>query len=807
MGLAVRKVKREMASELIPVMAFDQESSMFYLNTDEIGFGFIASPLWAADSQAVSRLNVLLNQDWPNNASLQWALWSGPDIAGHMFYMQELRIPEYRSSAEHRADFFRAGAKHEIMPPLKVRNTQVIITAKAPIPKRSGGTFVPEAFIDHMATIRSAMEEGLKTIGFQPTTLSPACYIRVMQTIFARSESPYWADSHMTPYSEAEPINEQVFEYDTAVDVEKDGVRCGNTKIKLLSVKKFPEHMFFGDAMRFIGEPIAGGRGIYDNCLITVSIIFPEVGSTKAGLETSRSYVNHQAYGPMLKHVPRLAKRKRAFDTMYEAMDDGDRPMRVYLGMAVFSDYHGDNKREAHAKEQAAVSTAKAYWREAGFHLAEDRYITLQCLLNMLPFGVDTKQWEDMFRYKTLATRHVAPLLPIFGDWKGTGTPILNFVSRRGQPVSLSMFDSNGSYNAVIAAQSGSGKSFLTNEIISSYLECGGKAWVIDVGRSYIKLCEHLGGQVMVFGPDSDICCNPFDLVEDYDEEADVLLGILTAMAAPTEKLSDFQSANLRRILKESWDKHGKSLVVDHIAAACLDEQDRRVKDIGHQLYAFTSKGEYGRFFNGRNNVRFGSNFVVVELEELKSKEHLQQVVLLQMVYQIQQDMYLGDKDRDKLVVIDEAWDLLSRGDIAKFIETGYRRFRKYRGAAVVVTQSINDLYQTAGGKAIADNSPFKFILAQEKTAIDENQKEGRLPLSDFAFRVMKTVHSIKGKYSEIFLITQSGTGVVRLIVDKYRRILYSTDYEDTNAISSYTAQGYGVDEAINMVLRDRGQA
>ena len=106
-------------------------------------------------------------------------------------------------------------------------------------------------------------------------------------------------------------------------------------------------------------------------------------------------------------------------------------------------------------------------------------------------------------------------------------------------------------------------------------------------------------------------------------------------------------------------------------------------------------KGEYGRFFNGHNNIRFKNRFTVLELEELKGRKHLQQVVLLQLIYQIQQEMYLGEQDRRKIVFIDEAWDLLTQGDVGKFIETGYRRFRKYGGSAVTVTQSVNDLYDS----------------------------------------------------------------------------------------------------------------
>jgi len=799
--VAHKSLKRDMASELLPVTAYDNDTGLYFLDTSELGFAFIAEPLWAADDQTISRLNVLLNQDWPKDAVLQFTLWAGSDIAEHLSVMQDLRVPEFRLAGEQRAAFFKEGAKNTAIDSLKVRNMHLIISAKAPI--EGHGTHIPDRFIDKMTTLKAAFSEGMKAVGFSHQEMKPSEYIRLMQSIFCQGEDPQWMNSPYTDYSDKEPISEQVFDYDTTVDIKPDGIEVGQKKIKVLSVKKFPSAVFFGDAMRYLAEPIAGGRGIPENCMITTSIIFPDAESLRASLDKGKSYVTHQAYGPMVRHIPRLASRKQAFDAMFEAMDDGDRPMKVYLGMAIFADK--GTKKLGNSKENGAVSNAKVFWREAGFHLVEDKYITLPAFLNMLPMGVDIASYKDMFRFKTMATRHVAPMLPIFSDWKGTATPVMNFLSRKGQMMRYSLFDTGSNYNCVIAAQSGSGKSFLTNEMITSYLECGGRAWAIDVGRSYEKLCTQLGGQFLVFGAESNICINPFNLVKDYDEESDLLVGIVAAMAAPTQPLSDLQMSHLRRIIADIWKEHGQNTQVDYIAEACLAEEDSRVNDVGHQLYAFTSKGEYGRYFNGKNNVRFDSNFVVVELEELKAKAHLQQVVLLQMVYQIQQEMYLGERDRHKLVLIDEAWDLLTRGDIAKFIETGFRRFRKYGGAAVVITQSVNDLYEASSGRAIAENSSNMLLLGQKKDAIDNIQKEGRLSISDFGYQMLKTVHTVPGKYSEIFMITESGQGVARLIVDEHRRLLYSTKAEDMHAIDSFRNMGLSVDEAIDRVLRDRG--
>nr|WP_245232606.1 ATP-binding protein [Thiorhodococcus minor] len=299
--------------------------------------------------------------------------------------------------------------------------------------------------------------------------------------------------------------------------------------------------------------------------------------------------------------------------------------------------------------------------------------------------------------------------------------------------MNLSLFDSASNYNACIAAQSGAGKSFLTNELISTTLSVGGRCWVIDVGRSYEKLCEALDVQFLAFTREARICLNPFELVVHWDEEADMIAALVGAMIAPSGGLDDYARSGLKRVLKTLWDAEGRAMTVDGIAAALSAESDPRLQDLGTQLYPFTTQGEYGRLFNGPNSIAFSAPFVVLELEELKGRKHLQQAVLLQLIYQIQQAMYLGERDQAKLVILDEAWDLLSQGDVARFIETGYRRFRKYRGAAVTVTQSLNDLYAHPTGRAIAESSAHTFLLAQPAQAIDHGLPSGSRSASDRA--------------------------------------------------------------------------
>jgi conjugal transfer ATP-binding protein TraC len=109
-----------------------------------------------------------------------------------------------------------------------------------------------------------------------------------------------------------------------------------------------------------------------------------------------------------------------------------------------------------------------------------------------------------------------------------------------------------------------------------------------------------LNGDFVEFGEKSQICLNPFQIIKNYNEEADMLVGIVMSMAAMEDKLSDLQHARLRSILKELWDEHKAGMTVDRVAEKLLQDEDRRVVDMGHQLFAFTSTGEYGRFLMGK---------------------------------------------------------------------------------------------------------------------------------------------------------------------------------------------------------------
>ncbi|WP_207462143.1 type IV secretion system protein TraC [Azospirillum sp. SYSU D00513] len=801
--VSARYFRGDRTGELLLPLSYSDEHRLFYNSDQTLGFAFQCRPLTAGDHKTAERLGVMLKDDYPADTMIQFCLIGSENIQPQITHMKDLRStqddPLLRETIDRRAEHLTRGVSTPVerRSGLRIRDLQLVITIKLPL----SNSFPSDSELARAKELRVSVEKSLETVGLHPVALTAQMWLDVMLPLINHGPNASWRKDGKGVLGEDKLLRDQVFDYDNDVRVRAKGLSLGGTEVRTLSVKRFPQRLHFGQAASFIGDMWEGLRGIRMPFLLTANIHLPDPLKAKTPLATKKQWATNQAVGHMSTFVPALRQKKQDFDALFEALDDGDRVSQIYLGLVLFAD--------SEDAATAGVSAAQSYWGELGYNVLQDSLFVLPLFLNLLPFGAEVAAIRDTKRYQTMGTRHIVPLIPIFGDWQGTGTPIINLISRNGQLMNLSLFDSRSNMNAVIAASSGSGKSFFTNEIISSYLSVGGAAWAIDVGRSYEKLCDTLDGEFWSFETDRDICLNPFPMIREYDDEVDMLIGLLTTMAAPTEGLSDFQTSGLKRILKEQWDEHAKNLSVDLLAEALKADPHEEIQRIGHQLYSFTTKGEYGRYFNGPNNVRFENRFTVLELDQLEGRKHLQRVVLLMLIYQITAELYLGERDRPKLILIDEAWAHLTEGEEAmgKFIEKAFRRARKHGGSITVITQSVNDLYSAPVGKAIAANAANMFLLGQKAEDIDSLKRESRLPLSESGYELVKTVHTVKGAYSEIFCITDYGAGIGRLIVDPFVGLLYSTAAEDVNAIKLYRDRGYSVRDAINAVLEDRSQA
>jgi conjugal transfer ATP-binding protein TraC len=142
------------------------------------------------------------------------------------------------------------------------------------------------------------------------------------------------------------------------------------------------------------------------------------------------------------------------------------------------------------------------------------------------------------------------------------------------------------------------------------------------------------------------------------------------------------------------------------------------------------------------------------------------------------------DRISQKFVVFDEAWRLLESPAASDFIASVFRTFRKYGASAIAISQAINDFAKSRVASAILPNSSIKWILKQDGGGIADLTEELRLNQKEV--QLISNLSSVKGQYSEAFLMCEQNRQVVRVEATPLEYWLATTDPVDFKAIDLY---------------------
>lgn len=801
------------SSRLFRPIAYQDDSHLFLCDDETLAFSFVCQPTSGWDTQMLSTIELLLSQDeYPYNSLLSFSLIASPDIRDFLLASDRLRLTcrnaLHREVHNTSLGHFWSGTRHpiELVQKTKVRNFQLLVTYKMPI----SSVDVKDTEIEAIVGVQRTMMQRLRKANFGPQSMNSEMFVNICNAMLNWQENAEWRESIKLPACEFSPLNEQLLQYNTNVFKQRDGVILGTqdkpTYVKMLTVRRFPRNTRTGQAFKWFGDPLEGLGCVTQNFIITVNIHYADHTKEKSSIETKKSHYIKQSFSGLSKFAPKIKEITSDLEEMSASLRDKGKAVKVTIMAAVF----GETEEEA----DSGIIGLQSGMKTCGLSMVREDSFAVPSFIQLMPFGACNHAVKYSRRYLTMASNHVMPILPMFSEWKGTGTPAMQFVSRTGQIMNIDLFDSKTNYNLVVFAESGAGKSFLTNEIIRSYLNTGNKVWTIDAGESYKKLSASLGGSFTSFDNESDLSLNPFTMIDDKDPNAfldslEMLSGCLLAMAFTKQSPSDLQASEMERVLTQVWKEKGQTAKIDDIQAGLLADEDVRVRDMGKQLSAFCTFGQFGKYFDKPHNVKFTGDFNVLELDGLSDTPRLQAVVLFMLMVQISHSMYKEFKQNrnvKRIVIIDEAWDLLGNSKaVEQFVEKGFRRFRKYFGAGVIITQSIMDLQKSSAGKAISENAANTFILKQKDSTIAAAKKDDLMALPPAGYQLLKKVTTEAGQFSEIFFNTNAGMGIGRLIVDPMRILMYSTRPDDNADIEKHMRNGSPLATAIKQVCEERG--
>ncbi len=785
-------------ADLFPYEQYDPKSQMFF-QQDSCGFVLEVPPLVGASEQMQKEASGIFQNLLPEESSLQVCLYADPHIAQYLQHWQSLRCDQFKALSAKRAAFLQQFAFNSPQFPYTLRQFRCFISCTK---KAESDT---EKVVKQLQELKTQIKTALEMLGLSVTVWDAQMLINTLGGIINMHPQQ---EPHSRRWDQLQSLNTQIADVGSCLTLDSKNLylNSGAIKVRTYQVTQTPLVWSLHAMGQLIGDEERDIAQIGCPFILHYGIFVPKQGLPKARAFTKATYVERQASSPIGKFLPGIKREAEELAFVREQLGKGERIVQTQLNIILLA----TDATLTHAEQTLTNLYLSKEWQIKPNHLFH-----LPVFLNSLPMMWSADQVQALLHYKKLKTTlstESANLLPLQGEWRGTSTPGLLLAGRRGQLMQWYPFDNqSGNYNVTVVGRSGSGKSVFMQEMIKTTLALNGRVFVLDVGRSFEKICYFAQGQFIEFKTKTPLCLNPFssialDDVEAAQDALAMLKSVLVLMTAPTQGLSDLEIALLEQAMLSAWKQQQQQCTINHIAQILLDSTDLQARRLGTMLFPYTDAGNYGRFFNGVASVNLENPLVVVELEELKERKDLQAVVVQMIIINITNKMFLGDRQTPFMIVFDEAWDLLRGAQSGVFIETLARRLRKYYGSLVVGTQSINDLFSSPAATAAFDNSDWTCLLSQKPETIAQLKKLDRLHLTESMQTQLISVKAKHGSYAEVMIVGNHGYAVGRLLLDPYSLLLYSTKPKDYSAVQTLRAQGMSLEEALETVLRNRGE-
>ena len=299
--------------------------------------------------------------------------------------------------------------------------------------------------------------------------------------------------------------------------------------------------------------------------------------------------------------------------------------------------------------------------------------------------------------------------------------------------------------NMVVFAKSGAGKSFTVKLEALRSLMLGTEVIIIDPENEYQRMCDAVGGAYVRLSLSSKTRVNPFDLPQVVDDDdADTVLrsnlitlhGLLRLMLggaqaqmvggntdAVVQPITPSEEADLDQALIDTYAKAGITndpLTHNSPPPTMNDLYDTLLHmqgngpQLAQRLRKYT-KGTFAGIFSQQSNVDINNSLTVFNIRDLEDElRPVAMYIVLNYIW----NRTKADKRR-RLLIVDEAWQLMKYEDSANFLFSLAKRARKYQLGLTTITQDVEDFMGSRMGRAIVANASMQILLKQSSSAVD----------------------------------------------------------------------------------------
>ena len=342
--------------------------------------------------------------------------------------------------------------------------------------------------------------------------------------------------------------------------------------------------------------------------------------------------------------------------------------------------------------------------------LIRERYNQLGAYFARLPGQPRPRQLRKVF----VSAGAAGALAPLFGPSRGhpqsrhLGAPSMAVLETRARTAyHFDLFGGSDVGHTLVLGSTGSGKSFLLNFLLVNALRYNPRIAVLDLGGSYRWLTRLASGSYLALSPeDSGTALNPFGLAPGERSYRFLAGWIAHLLRIGGYRPDGADSSEIRACVEDLFRRSRRDRRLGTLAAS-LPVRMRPALDRWH------GTGPWAPIFDTAEDSLQVADWQVVDLAGAAQYDDLaaasMQYVLERLSAQIEHE---AERDRLKILVVDEAWKFLRDPEIAGYLLEACKTWRKRNAALILATQSAVDVSEGSNAQALLESMPTKIFLA-----------------------------------------------------------------------------------------------
>lgn len=597
--------------------------------------------------------------------------------------------------------------------------------------------------------------------------------------------------------------------------VGSDTLVVGDRLVKSVMLQGTPEFTSLGMINRLVNELRNHTYHIVIDCQMMITgQIRRQVSSDYAA-----SLGMAEDDGPNWMKDPSYKQAVRNAEGTLDKLNDGSYAFKTAITVMLNTT---NDTQMAVAKETALAALTTL----GGANPVIGTYINQELFLEKLPPFMGELHPQPFM----LLDDNTADFFPVAGRWQGTSSISSILLNRDNALVPIDTFDRiANNYNVMIVGGSGSGKSFLIHTLAEDKMGQGAKIYILDRGQGYVNFTRSFDGAIVevdigktsmnpmqlppgVVEPDVEmrgrqrqIIRSMIPNVKPENESVenaliDVALVKTFAEALQTYKFAGEEQRVFKQPLLRDFRRSLKQL--NDLNGSPLNEDAKKIaEDLANRLSNWTENSLYGTFVDRETSVDLSANVVYFETKNLELYPDLGETALLLINHMIRLDA-VAQRDRQKVIVLDECWSLLKNPTARAMIVDWFKTARKENTGIWAASQDINDF----AGIGIFTNISYFFIGTNQSGKSLMENIEGFTPRAVELYKLMGSEQS--GDYKEFMLMIRTRYGnqgdIIRNRISSLKYWTYTSDPDEVVALQHLAKVRYQGD--IRAAIRHKAE-